>query len=251
MDIDKRRMREMCISLYKGAAKLSGSGRRFKALLKPVQVLSEKDIARAMAADFYGNNLAQAQFALLAVSGVIERKLSEGCQLDFEYATFYPKLSAGLTARDVDPIADDVFAQGAVRARAPLRNLLKEKILPLNPLCRNVTRIYGVSSELRRGEVIVPEIKIYVVGDEILVRPECEDEGFYLEKRSSKRANRALWISVAKAEVLKSDSNSAELVFHGDLGAGSDYRLVVATRSGKSLDYAVRRVGHAVKVRRS
>ena len=61
MDIDKRRMREMRISLYKGAAKLSGSGRRFKALLKPVQVLSEKDIARAMAADFYGNNLAQAR----------------------------------------------------------------------------------------------------------------------------------------------------------------------------------------------
>ena len=30
-----------------------------------------------------------------------------------------------------------------------------------------------------------------------------------------------------------------------------DYRLVVATRNGKSPDYAVRRIGHAVMVRRS
>lgn len=251
MDRDRHYNREMAISLYKNAARLAGSGRRFKALLKPSQVLSGKDLAREMAAEFYNGNEAQAQYAILAITGLIERKLAEGCQLDFEFASFYPKLSAGLTARDIDPNEDGVYVQGAVKARAPLRNLLRDKILAYNPLCKNPTRIYGVGSELQQGEVIVPEVKITVSGNEILVLPDRADEGFYLEKRSSKRANRGLWIPVAKAEVLRSDANSAEMIFHGDLGKGNDYRLVVATRNGKSLDYAVRRVGHAVWARRN
>ena len=38
---------------------------------------------------------------------------------------FYPTLSAGLTARDVDPESDGVFIQGEVKARDSYRQSMR------------------------------------------------------------------------------------------------------------------------------
>ena len=74
-----------------------------------------------------GNNL-------LTIEKFIEKKLAEGFQVDLSLASFVPRLSSALSARDADQETDGLCVQGTVTGRAKLRNAIKDKVEAVTPL---------------------------------------------------------------------------------------------------------------------
>ena len=221
-------------------------GRRFQAHLKLRGKLTGKELTRRLAEEEFHGNLSEAAKVLLSIEGFIERHVAEGWQVDLGLASFYPSLSAGLTARDVDPESDGVFIQGAVKARDGYRQSMRSRIEPVNALAKRFIRIYNtLDTETGATDTIVPNHTISVSGHDIIVDTSKSDEGFWLEKRDGRRFHKPKVIQ--QAEVLESDPITAKIVFHDPIPRG-EYNLVVSTRCGDGRDYALRRIGHPITV---
>ena len=222
------------------------SGRRFQAHLKLRGKLADKELIRRLAEEEFHGNAPEAMKALLSIEGFIERHVAEGWQVDLGLASFYPSLSAALTARDVDPESDGVFIQGAVKARDSYRQSMRSRIEPVNALAKRFIRIYNtLDLDTQSTDEIVPNHTISVSGHDIVVDTTKSDEGFWLEKRDGRRFHKPKVIQ--QAEVLESDPITAKIVFHDPIPRG-EYNLVVSTRCGDGRDYALRRIGHPVTV---
>lgn len=223
-----------------------GNHRRFQVDLELKGTLSGDQLRDELAKFGYEGNTVQAARALMTIEAFIQAKLAEGWQLDFELASFYPLLSGGLTARDVDPETDGLYVQGAVRARRRLGDALKDQVEAINPLARRTVRLFNVFDRAtEKFDVIVSGHELSVSGRDIAIEPTREDEGFWLEKRSG-RWNKAPK-QIMKAKVLRSDLTAADIVFP-EAPVPGKYNLVVCTRCGDGPDYKVRRIGHPVTV---
>ena len=221
-------------------------GRRFQAHLKLRGKLADKELTRRLAEEEFNGNTSEAMKALLSIESFIERHVAEGWQVDLGLASFYPTLSAALTARDVDPESDGVFIQGEVKARDSYRQSMRPRIEPVNALAKRFIRIYNtLDLDTQATDEIVPNHAISVSGHDIIVDTTKSDEGVWLEKRNGRRFHKSKVIQ--QAEVLESDLITAKIVFRDPIPRG-EYNLVVSTRCGDGRDYALRRIGHPVTV---
>ena len=76
-------------------------------------LLDEWELVEQLAQYGFDGQSARARYALMTIEAFIEKKLAEGYQLDLKLASFYPKLSGALSARDEDPETDGLYVQGA------------------------------------------------------------------------------------------------------------------------------------------
>lgn len=220
-------------------------GHRFQASFELRGKLSGDELIAKFAA-FSRYSELEATYAVKALEDFIKQSVAEGWQVDLGLASFYPALSAALTARDVDPESDGVYAQGAVKARDAYRQSMRKRIEPVNALARRFIRIYNtLDLETQVKDEIVPGHVISVSGHDIAVDVSKPEEGFWLEKRDGRRAHKAKFVQ--RAIVLESDAIIARIRFDDSIPRG-EYNLVVATRCGDGRDYSLRRVGHPVYV---
>ena len=99
---------------------------KFQTNLTPNATLEGKGLIKRWA-EFTRLNVAQAETTLVLLRGFILEELAKGNKLDFELVSFYPRLSGALPNRDSSPDAEGLYVRGAVKARRPLMNGLKEK----------------------------------------------------------------------------------------------------------------------------
>ena len=223
-----------------------GTERRFQSELELYETVAGEELVERLAKYGYDSNITQASRALRTIEDFILKELAEGNRLDFGLASFYPRLSGALTARDMDPESDGLYVRGAVKARRKLESALKEKAVAINPLARKVIRIHNVfDSRIKKFDTVVRGDVLSVIGVGIPVDASRPDEGYFLEKRDGRWHRKPK--SVARAEVLKSDFGMAEIVFKEPIAPGK-YNLVVYTRGGNGPDYKVRHIGHPVTV---
>ena len=229
------------------AAVKTGVSRRFQASLALKGNLAGDELVEQLAQYGFDGQSARARYALMTIEAFIEKKLAEGYQLDLKLASFYPKLSGALSARDEDPETDGLYVQGAVTARMPLRHALKNKVEAVNPSSAKSLRIFNcLDVENKTFDEIEIGHVVSVVGHDISIDPRSAEEGYYLEKRSGRRFGKPKMIQ--KAEILESARDSAKIVFHESVPSGK-YNLVVMTRCGETHDYKLRRIGHPIRVR--
>ena len=116
---------------------------KFQTNLTPNDTFKGKNLIRRWA-DYSRLNLAQAEVTLTLLRGFILDELAKGNKLDFELVSFYPRLSAALPNRDSSPDAEGLYVRGAVKARRPLMNELKDKLEAVNDLSSVHSHIFNV-----------------------------------------------------------------------------------------------------------
>ena len=119
---------------------------KFQTNLTPNDTFKGKNLIRRWA-DYSRLNLAQAEVTLTLLRGFILDELAKGNKLDFELVSFYPRLSAALPNRDSSPDAEGLYVRGAVKARRPLMNELKDKLEAVNDLSSVHSHIFNVFDE--------------------------------------------------------------------------------------------------------
>ena len=231
-------------AIARQAAVKSGKTRRFQVDLEPKGVLAGEELITELAKYGFDNEPIKAETALLTIEKFIEKKLAEGFQVDLSLASFVPRLSGALSAKDVDPETDGLYVQGTVTGRAKLRNALKDKVEAINVLAKKFIRIHNLFDTVtERFDEIAADHTLSIVGHDIAIDSNCPDEGFWIEKRSGhwNRQPRP----VQKAEIIESRTHDAKIVFREPIPRGK-YTLVVCTRCGEGKDYKIRRTGHPV-----
>ena len=231
-------------AIARKAAVKSGTARRFQVDLEPKGILSGEELIAELAKFGFDNEPIRAETALLTIEKFIEKKLSEGYQVDFSLASFVPRLSGALSARDADPETDGLCVQGTVTGRAKLRNAIKDKVEAVNVLAKKFIRLHNLFDLVtERFDEITAGHALSIIGHDIAIDPNCPDEGFWIEKRSGhwNRPSRP----VQKAELIESHAHDAKIVFREPIPRGK-YTLVVCTRCGEGKDYKLRRTGHPV-----
>ena len=116
---------------------------KFQTNLTPNATLEGKELIERWA-DFSRLNAAQAETTLVLLKGFILEELAKGNKLDFGLVSFYPRLSGALSSRDSSPGAEGLYVRGAVKARRPLMNGLKDKLEAVNGLTTVQAHIYNV-----------------------------------------------------------------------------------------------------------
>ena len=101
---------------------------KFQADLAPAEILDEDAIIAQWTASTAISQI-QAKTMLTSLECFIMDALGKGHQLNFSLASFYPRLSGALSTRDADPDADALYVRGAVKARRPLVEGLRNKAL--------------------------------------------------------------------------------------------------------------------------
>ena len=222
----------------KAVARATAKDGTFQAELTPTDVLTVDDIAERWAA-YSGQPQGLAKAKLNGFENFILDLLAAGYRLDFELATFYPRLSGALSSRDADPESDGVFVRGAVKARRPLINGLKQRLVAVNAQKTSRVRIYSVyDRETGRAGEVTQGHTISISGTDIPIDATREDEGVWLEKRIHQGARNRTYTKVARARVVKSDVSLAEAVFDDPIQHGT-YLLTLYTRCGRGTDFKV------------
>ena len=183
---------------------------KFQTNLTPNATLEGKELIERWA-DFSRLNAAQAETTLVLLKGFILEELAKGNKLDFGLVSFYPRLSGALSSRDSSPGAEGLYVRGAVKARRPLMNGLKDKL------------------------------EAVVAGYDIPVDAAKEDEGVWLERRTHKGYER-----VAKGRVVGYSPDLTEVVFDEQIASGT-YVLAFYTRCGHGEGYRVVRVSRKIR----
>lgn len=244
-DKSTRRMTELAVVPRTRAAG-AGANRKYQAHVTPTEVLSGRALKQRLAECGFDGNVIKAGQALEAIEGFVLEELAAGRRLDFGLISFYPKLSGGLSAVDADPVADGLSVEGAVRALPALRDALRKRVMGVNSVGKSPIRIFNVfDASTEKFDRIRVGCPVHVVGRDIDVSSDRADEGYHLEKRDGRWKHKPKFI--AAAEVLASDSGSADIVFRTPITPGK-YTLVVTTRSGASVDHEIKRIGHPVTV---
>lgn len=237
------------IKVANGKCQAEGKeGRSFQARVVPNDTLQGDSLVEKLVQGDYFGSAAQARNAISNIEEFILAELKKGNRIDFPFASFYPRLSSALSARNVDPEEDGVSVLGAVKATHKLVKALRDSVEAINPAANEpyirIIAVYNVDADkndlIRKGE----KIEIHVRN--IVIDSAHEDECIILEKRSGKRRRQNRF--VAKAEIVeRSDDGRIYVVFNDDIPCGK-YVLVAKTRAGRSTDYALRRIGHPVGV---
>ena len=214
---------------------------KFQANLTPNDTLKGKGLIRRWA-DYSRLNVAQAETTLVLLRGFILDELAKGNRLDFELVSFYPRLSAALPNRDSSPDAEGLYVRGAVKARRPLMNELKDKLEAVNGLSSVHSHIFNVFDKtLKRFDVLAAGHVLSVSGYEIPVDAATEDEGVWLEKRTHNGYER-----VTKGRIVGYATDLTEVIFDEAVAPGV-YVLAVYTRCGHGDGYRVVRVSRKIR----
>ena len=214
---------------------------KFQTNLTPVTTLSDKELVERWAA-YSRLNSAVAKATLTMLEGFILAKLSEGKKLDFNLVSFYPRLSGALSNRDSSPEAEGLYVRGAVKARRPLMNGLKDKLEAVNDLSTVHSRIFNVFDKTRkRFDVLAAGDILSVSGVDIQVDATKKDEGVWLERRTHKG-----YVQVAKGRIVSSSHDILETVFDDPIAIGK-YVIALYTRCGHGNNYRVVRVSHKIR----
>ena len=214
---------------------------KFQTNLTPVTTLSGKDLVERWAA-YSRLNSAVAEATLTMLEGFILSELAEGKKLDFNLVSFYPRLSGALSNRDSSPEAEGLYVRGAVKARRPLMNGLKDKLEAVNALSTVHSRIFNVLDKTRsRFDVLAAGDILSVSGFDIQVDAKKKDEGVWLERRTHKG-----YVQVAKGRIVSSSHDILETVFDDPIAIGK-YVIALYTRCGHGTTYRVVRVSRKIR----
>ena len=214
---------------------------KFQTNLTPNDTFKGKNLIRRWA-DYSRLNPAQAEVTLTLLRGFILDELAKGNKLDFELVSFYPRLSAALPNRDSSPDAEGLYVRGAVKARRPLMNELKDKLEAVNDLSSVHSHIFNVFDKTaNRFDVLATGHVLSVAGYDIPVDAAKEDEGVWLERRTHKGYER-----VTKGRVVNYATDFTEVVFDEAVTPGV-YVLAVYTRCGHGDGYRVVRVSRKIR----
>ena len=214
---------------------------KFQANLMPVTTLSGKDLVERWAA-YSRLNSAVATATLTMLEGFILAELAEGKKLDFNLVSFYPRLSGALSNRDSSPEAEGLYVRGAVKARRPLMNGLKDKLEAVNNLSTIHSRIFNVFDKTRkRFDVLAAGDILSVSGYDIPVDATKKDEGVWLEQRTHKG-----YVQVAKGRIVSSSHDILETVFDDPIAIGK-YVIAIYTRCGHGANYRVVRISRKIR----
>ena len=211
---------------------------KFQTDLTPIDTLSGDELAERWAT-YSRQTHAQAQAMLTMLEGFILSELAEGRKLDFGLVSFYPRLSGALSSRDSSPDAEGLFVRGAVKARRPLMNGLKNKLEAVNNLSTVHSRIFSVLDKtVNRFDVLATGHILSIAGIDIPVNASKEDEGIWLERRVHNGYAR-----VAQGRIVSDSPDIQEVVFDDPIPPGK-YVLAIYTRCGHDDSYRVVRVCH-------
>ena len=214
---------------------------KFQTNLTPITTLSGKDLVERWAA-YSRLNSAVAEATLTMLEGFILAELAEGKKLDFNLVSFYPRLSGALSNRDSSPEAEGLYVRGAVKARRPLMNGLKDKLEAVNDLSTVHSRIFNVFDKTRkRFDVLAAGDILSVSGVDIQVDATKKDEGVWLEQRTHKG-----YIQVAKGRIVSSSPDILETVFDNPIVTGK-YVIALYTRCGHGKNYRVVRISRKIR----
>ena len=206
---------------------------KFQADMEPVDTLAGKELVQRWAENA-GLKPILAQTVLTSLEGFILQELSEGRRLDFNLASFYPRLSGALSSRDSDPESDGLYVRGAVKARRALVNGLKRSLEAENGLAVTRPRISNVFDKTaNRFDVLAAGHELSAVGREFRIDLSRDDEGVWLEKETRKGA-----VKIARARVLNSSHINTEFVFDDPIPRGR-YFVTICSRCGRGSEYRV------------
>ena len=216
---------------------------KFQAEIEPIGVLELGDIAERWA-----EGMALKPGMAKAMIGSLEEcildALSDGYQLNFGLVSFYPRLSGSLPSRDSDPETEGLFVRGAVKARKPLVNGLKDRLDPINSYSTVRPRLFNVfDKDAEKFDVIAEGHKISAVGRDIEMDPQDPEEGVWIECRTKHG-----YETVMKATILHSDHGRVEFMYDSTLPARK-YLIAVHTRCGRGKDHKIVVCRHEVSVR--
>ncbi|MBE6396408.1 MAG: DUF4469 domain-containing protein [Lentisphaerae bacterium] len=148
-----------------------------------------------------------------------------------------------MPSRDSDPDSEGLFVRGAVKARSPLLNGLKNKLEAVNKLSSVRPRLFSIlNKETGEYDKIASEHAISAVGYDIDIDVSDPDEGVWLERRTNRGYQK-----VVKASVLHSDPGRVEFVVDGELPPRK-YAVAVYTRCGRGKSYKVVCCRHEVSI---
>lgn len=230
----------------KAVARANALNGTFQATLEPTGVLAMDDIVERWAA-YAKIGHGQAKMQIVGLEDFILDELAKGRQLDFGLVSFYPRLSGGLSSRDADPEEDGLFVRGAVKARQPLRNGLRKKLLAENASRASRVRIYNIfNQERRRYDVVAAGETLSISGSDIPIDLTRDDEGVWLEKRAHVTDRNRKWIKMARGRVVQTDMALAVVVFDEPIPPGK-YLLTIYTRCGHGTDFQVVHCRHEVR----
>ena len=214
---------------------------KFQADLTPTETLSGRALIERWAA-YSRQNTAQAHACLTMLEGFILAELAEGRKLDFGLVSFYPRLSGALSSRDSSPEAEGLYVRGAVKARRPLVNGLKDKLEAVNNLSTVHSRIFNVFDKTRnRFDVLAAGDILSVSGYDIPVDAAKKDEGVWLERRTHKG-----YVQMAKGRIVSSSPDILETVFDDPIAIGK-YVIALYTRCGHGDNYRVVRISRKIR----
>lgn len=194
----------------------------FQALTVPNARVDESRLAERFAAQLRVG-VAEAQYFIDSLSGLIVKELQAGNQVDFPLVSFYPRLSGSLPAKDADPAGSGLYMQGCVRARRQLRDALKNCLKPVNVLSPGRVTIHDVLDvDLQRRCVVGIGHVIHIAGINVEIDPDAPDEGVWLESSGGK--------VLARAEVFDSDLQTVSCRFTDPVPPGK-CSLVLGNRA--------------------
>ena len=215
---------------------------KFQASLELEETLEMDEIA-ARWAERSGLRLNLTQMVLTSLSEFIIGELSEGRQLNFDLVSFYPRLSGALSSRDADPVTEEVYVRGAVKARRKLMEGIKRNLDPVNALALVKPRIYSIfNRDADRYDIVGAGQVLSINGTDIQFDPAKEDEGVWLEKRGVRGFAR-----VAAARIIENALDHVVAAFDEPPSSGA-YSLAIYTRCGRSADFKVVRCRHEIRV---
>ena len=210
----------------------------FRADVEPTRTIKGKSLAKKMS-EMLNITEFEALMAIAHVDAFIKQALQEGMRLDFEYATYYPSLSAALPSIDADPETSGVKPIGAVTPRKALRDLLKGSIALKNShKTSRAIKFYVWNLTRKSSKSVRAGDDLYCFANGFKTSQWGVDDFVSLEVHTAAGSK-----VVQKARITSTDEKKGYIHFTFDepLVAGRKYFIVVNSREGQGQSYQYRR----------
>ena len=225
----------------KAVSRETDAAGKFQTNLTPNDTIAGKNLVERWA-NYSRLNAAQAEVTLTLLKGFVLDELAKGNKLDFDLVSFYPRLSAALSSRDSSPDAEGLYVRGAVKARRPLMNGLKDKLEAVNDLSSVSSHIFNVLDKtLNRFDVFAAGHVLSVAGYDIPVDAAKDDEGVWIEKRTHNGYAR-----VTRGRIVGYSADHMEVVFDEPVAPGK-YVIAIYTRCGHGEGYRAVRISRKIR----
>ena len=215
----------------------------FQAVVEPVRTLAGSSLIKEMS-EYLHIGTFEAEIMLARLEGFITESLRQGYRLDFNLATFYPKLSNSIPSVDSDPNAH-AKPMAAVKGRKALRNLIKDSIIFKNSEVATREVKFYVWNETRNTERAVhqgDDMRFFATG--MKATDFGGDDFVALEVHTAAGSK-----EVQRAKITSVDTKKeyVHFTFEEPIDAGRNYFIVISSREGKGEKYQARRHRTAVK----